>query len=96
MCRARRRVVKSRDARRRRKKKLGLRVRGTRGRPSAEQKTVAESVIAKVNASGAYDSPVVTAIEEGKSFTPAEGYHQDYLQANPNGYTCHFMRDVSF
>ncbi|HNA78583.1 MAG TPA: peptide-methionine (S)-S-oxide reductase, partial [Turneriella sp.] len=22
-------------------------------------------------------------------FWPAEDYHQDYLQKNPNGYTCH-------
>ena len=25
--------------------------------------------------------------------TPAESYHQDYLQKNPGGYTCHYMRD---
>ena len=27
------------------------------------------------------------------TFTPAEDYHQDYLQKNPGGYTCHYMRD---
>ena len=26
-------------------------------------------------------------------FYPAEGYHQDYLKKNPNGYTCHYLRD---
>jgi peptide methionine sulfoxide reductase MsrA len=26
-------------------------------------------------------------------FTLAEDYHQDYLEKNPDGYTCHFMRD---
>jgi peptide methionine sulfoxide reductase MsrA len=23
---------------------------------------------------------------------PAEEYHQDYLQKNPGGYTCHYLR----
>ena len=27
------------------------------------------------------------------TWTPAESYHQDYLQKNPGGYTCHYMRD---
>jgi peptide methionine sulfoxide reductase msrA/msrB len=26
-------------------------------------------------------------------FTRAEDYHQDYLEKNPGGYTCHYMRD---
>ncbi len=28
-----------------------------------------------------------------RPFYPAEDYHQDYLQKNPGGYTCHYMRD---
>jgi peptide methionine sulfoxide reductase MsrA len=26
-------------------------------------------------------------------FWEAEDYHQDYLQKNPGGYSCHFLRD---
>jgi len=35
----------------------------------------------------------VTEIVEAKPFYPAEEYHQDYLQKNPEGYTCHYLRD---
>lgn len=33
--------------------------------------------------------PVVTTLEPFTKFWPAEDYHQDYLQKNPGGYTCH-------
>jgi hypothetical protein len=32
-------------------------------------------------------------IVKAGSFYPAEDYHQDYLQKNPGGYTCHYLRD---
>jgi peptide-methionine (S)-S-oxide reductase len=35
----------------------------------------------------------VTAIVPAQTFWTAEGYHQDYLEKNPGGYTCHFVRD---
>jgi peptide methionine sulfoxide reductase MsrA len=35
----------------------------------------------------------VTEIVPAGEFWPAEAYHQDYLQNDPNGYTCHFLRD---
>jgi peptide methionine sulfoxide reductase MsrA len=54
---------------------------------------VAEEVKARVNASGKWKSPIVTDIVQAGPFTPAEGYHQDYLENNPGGYTCHFMRE---
>jgi peptide methionine sulfoxide reductase msrA/msrB len=57
------------------------------------QRIVAEEVKAKVNASGKWESPVVTAIVPAGPFTVAEDYHQDYLEKHPGGYTCHFMRD---
>jgi peptide methionine sulfoxide reductase msrA/msrB len=50
-------------------------------------------VKAKVAASGAWRDPIVTQIVAASEFTPAEGYHQDYLQKDPGGYTCHFMRE---
>lgn len=60
---------------------------------SPAQRKVAEEVKARVDKSGKWKSPVVTEISEAGPFTPAEGYHQDYLVKNPGGYTCHFMRD---
>ncbi len=60
---------------------------------SDEQKRVAEAVRARVEASGKWLRPVVTEIVPATKFWPAEDYHQDYLQNNPGGYTCHFLRD---
>ncbi|HEV7768743.1 MAG TPA: bifunctional methionine sulfoxide reductase B/A protein [Thermoanaerobaculia bacterium] len=61
-----------------------------------EQRQAAERMKAKVEKSGAWKRPVVTEIVAAKDFWTAEAYHQDYLQKNPNGYTCHFERKVSF
>ncbi len=60
---------------------------------SEEQRRVAEEVKAKVDKAGKWGAPIVTEIVAAGPFTPAEGYHQDYLEKNPGGYTCHFMRD---
>lgn len=60
---------------------------------SPEQREVAEKVKAEVDASGKWDSPVVTEIVSAGPFYPAEAYHQDYLQKHPDGYTCHYLRD---
>jgi peptide-methionine (S)-S-oxide reductase len=57
-----------------------------------EQKKVAESTIADVEASGLWPGKVVTEIAPAKEFWEAEPEHQDYLQRIPNGYTCHFVR----
>jgi len=63
---------------------------------SDEQRQAAERVKRKVDASGAWKRPVVTEIVPAKEFWTAEAYHQDYLQKNPNGYTCHYVRNISF
>lgn len=52
----------------------------------------AKKMIEIVNQSGLWDGPVVTKLEPFAKFWPAEDYHQDYLQKNPGGYTCHFVR----
>lgn len=63
---------------------------------SPEQQKTALQVIARVNESGAWSSPVTTEVVGGGEYTLAEDYHQDYLQKHPNGYTCHFERDVKY
>ena len=56
------------------------------------QETIARSVIARVEASGTWARPITTTVEEASTWYNAEEYHQDYLQKNPGGYTCHFVR----
>ena len=56
------------------------------------QKQVALDTIADVEASGRWPGRVVTAVEPVGDFWEAEPEHQDYLERQPNGYTCHFPR----
>ena len=60
---------------------------------SPEQRKTAEKVKQRVDKSGAWDKPIVTEITDAKPFTVAEDHHQDYLQKNPGGYSCHFLRN---
>jgi len=59
---------------------------------SPEQERTALEVIADVDASGLWPAKVVTEVEAVGDFWEAEREHQDYLERNPNGYTCHFIR----
>ncbi|MCR9257752.1 MAG: peptide-methionine (S)-S-oxide reductase MsrA [Alphaproteobacteria bacterium] len=56
------------------------------------QKAVAEDTIADVEASGLWPGKVVTQVVPAGDFWQAEAFHQDYLERNPLGYTCHFPR----
>ncbi|MEI8361225.1 MAG: bifunctional methionine sulfoxide reductase B/A protein [bacterium] len=57
-----------------------------------EEKNEAEKFIEIVNNSGRWQDSVVTTLEPLARFYLAENYHQDYLQKNPAGYNCHFIR----
>jgi len=59
---------------------------------SPAQKLTAEKVKAAVESSGKWPAPLVTEIVPAGVFFSAEDYHQNYLQKNPNGYTCHYWR----
>lgn len=61
-----------------------------------EEKQMAEKVIDIVNNSKRWVDPVVTTLEPFTKAWLAEDYHQDYLEKNPNGYTCHFERFGTF
>jgi len=50
---------------------------------SPEQAHIAEAYVAQLNQSHVFDAPVVTKIEPGREFFPAEDYHQDFLTRNP-------------
>lgn len=55
------------------------------------QRASAQKILEK--ASIAWGSPVATEIEPAAAWWKAEDNHQDYLIKNPNGYTCHFIRN---
>ncbi len=59
---------------------------------SEDQRAMAEKVIAEIDASKVWPAKVVTEVTKASTFFEAEDYHQDYLQKNPGGYTCHFIR----
>ncbi len=61
-----------------------------------EQRQIAEKVKARVDKSGAWKRPLVTEIVPAKAFWNAEEEHQDYLQKHPGGYTCHYVRHITF
>ena len=48
-----------------------------------EQAEVAKAYIGQLDQAKVFDSAIVTRIEPGHSFYPAEAYHQDYLTLNP-------------
>jgi peptide-methionine (S)-S-oxide reductase len=56
-----------------------------------EQKEKAEKYKAALEKSGAWDKPIVTAIEPFKNFYPAENYHQNYYNDNQNQGYCRFV-----
>jgi len=58
-----------------------------------EQELTAKRVIERVQASGVWGRSLVTEVTPAGPFTPAEDFHQDYLERYPDGYTCHFMRE---
>lgn len=60
------------------------------------QAKIAKNVIDRIEKSKAWKKPIVTEITEFNKFWSAEEFHQDYLQKNPNGYTCHFFRKINF
>lgn len=61
-----------------------------------EEKQIAEDFRKLVDKSGKWEDPVVTTLEPFKKFETAEEAHQDYLQKNPEGYTCHAIHVGSY
>lgn len=61
----------------------GTQYRGTIFAQTPEQAKVAAAYIAQLNRVKAYPAPVVTTVETGKAFYPAEDYHQNFLARNP-------------
>jgi peptide-methionine (S)-S-oxide reductase len=53
-----------------------------------EQRAEAERAIKELEATRAWDAPIVTTIEPMKAFYPAETYHQGYYARNPRQSYC--------
>lgn len=49
----------------------------------AEQTRVAKAYIGQLNRAQVYDAPIVTRIESGRAFYPAEAHHQNFLERHP-------------
>jgi peptide-methionine (S)-S-oxide reductase len=50
----------------------------------AAQREVAQAYIAQLDAAHVFSRPIVTRVESGRSFYPAEAYHQDFLVRHPS------------
>jgi peptide-methionine (S)-S-oxide reductase len=51
---------------------------------NAEQARVAKAYVEQINQAKVFPEPIVTRIEPGKTFYPAEAYHQNFLTLHPN------------
>ncbi|CAN7228561.1 peptide-methionine (S)-S-oxide reductase MsrA [Mesorhizobium sp. LjRoot246] len=61
----------------------GTQYRSTIFAENDAQKKIAQSYIAQLDQAKVFADPIVTTLETGKTFYPAENYHQDFLTLNP-------------
>ena len=57
------------------------------------QKQKALNIIQQAEKLNIYKAKIQTKISLASKFYKAEKYHQNYLKNNPNGYTCHYLRE---
>jgi peptide-methionine (S)-S-oxide reductase len=62
---------------------VGPQYRSTMFPVTVEQANVASAYIAQLNEAKVFRGRVVTTVETGGTFYPAEDYHQDFLELNP-------------
>lgn len=61
----------------------GTQYRSTIFPGTGEQASIAKAYIAQLNRAHVFRAPVVTTVEAGREFYPAEAYHQDFLTRYP-------------
>mgnify|MGYP000862192714 CR=1 FL=1 len=61
----------------------GTQYRSTIFAANAEQEKIAAAYIRQLDSAKLFEGPIVTTIETGNAFYPAEDYHQDFLTLNP-------------
>ncbi|MGI4876072.1 MAG: peptide-methionine (S)-S-oxide reductase MsrA [Janthinobacterium lividum] len=62
----------------------GTQYRGTIFAQTPEQAKIAHAYISQLDHARAYPKPLATTVESGKTFYPAEDYHQNFLARNPD------------
>jgi peptide-methionine (S)-S-oxide reductase len=62
----------------------GTQYRSTIFPVNEDQAKIAKAYVGQLDAAKVYDEAIVTTIEPGHAFYPAEDYHQDYLTLNPD------------
>ncbi|MDP3857455.1 MAG: peptide-methionine (S)-S-oxide reductase MsrA [Stagnimonas sp.] len=69
----------------------GTQYRSTIFPADAEQARVAQAYIAQLDRAKAFPAAIVTTLEPGRTFYPAEDYHQDFLERHPDhGYIAYY------
>lgn len=58
---------------------------------SETQRKQAEEIIDALNKEGIWNNPIVTEVTEFSNFYPAEEYHQEYYENNPNQGYCRIV-----
>jgi peptide-methionine (S)-S-oxide reductase len=61
----------------------GTQYRSTIFPVTGEQAQIAKAYIAQLDAAHVFPRPIVTTVEPGRTFYPAEDYHQNFLARNP-------------
>lgn len=56
-----------------------------------EQEKIAREVIAELEKANVWDAPIVTEITPFKAFYPAEEYHREYFERNPEQPYCRIV-----
>jgi len=56
-----------------------------------KQKSIAQKLIKELDASEAWDDPIITEISAAEKFYKAENYHQDYYNLNKSQPYCSFV-----
>ncbi len=62
----------------------GTQYRSTIFPTNDEQARIAKAYIAQLDQAKTFDAAIVTTVEPGKNFYPAEDYHQDFLTLHPD------------
>lgn len=63
---------------------IGKQYRSTVFYANDQEKQVAQAYIKQLDEAGVFDKPIATTLESLNKFYPAEDYHQDYSERNPN------------
>lgn len=58
---------------------------------SEKQRELTQQVISQLDSEGIWSDPIVTAVEPFEKFYPAEDYHQEYYDNNPNMGYCRLV-----